>query len=749
MLFLACLAGAVAAQQADVSAPAGLGRLGDSEPAYLGPDMNPSQGRIGIDVTVSDAGGHAVTGLGLADFNLLDEGQPVSLVSLAASADGPPPGDPPVSVILVIDDADLSRASLTEAESVVEEFLRSNGGQLKHTVTVYRVTSNKLYASIPYSQDGNAMANLIASGMGMRAVWKAAQLQVLRGPANEIEIYSSRLADSGLPHEDVRPVPLPIALKALGAIVIEQRREPGRKLLFWIGPGWRVDLKADKNIFETITEFATRLREARIELSIANKWLENAHSILADDQVRQYASGVRFAQDSNYDNLALQVLSTRTGGQTLTTSDVLIDAAQPDRNNIPRLIAEHIAQASHYYRLTFNPPQAANLDEYHRINVDLAPHGLTAHTTAGYYDEPVFYDQPVPASRQLSVAQLEEILARKWSDRAFSAGLAGLQMTERINTPRLEGWLKRMPGDRSRQALTALADSSVFLPPPPDDVLPTPAPDRAAQRAMLSHIAEFLVGQAPRLPNFYAQRTTVQFGEPMPKAGQTWKTAQPDRKLEYARTATEHIYFENGKETTSEEKVKARESPSEDMLQTSGTFGPILLLVLKAAAAPGGTLTWSHWEKAPSGPVAVFRYTSPPTTWTYDVGFCCLALDEGSFPFERHSPFHGEFAADPDTGHILRLTVIANLEPRLPLNNSDILVEYGPVEMGGQTYFCPVRSVSTSRQRRVWQLNEWDMSFKIYGPFKTVLNDVTFDRYHLFRSETTILPGFVPVPQAP
>jgi VWFA-related protein len=750
LLFLACLAGPAAAQQQDLNAPAGLMPLGQGEPAYLGPDMDPSQGRIGVDVSVTDASGHAVTGLGLADFKLLDEGQPITLATFAASAaDGPAPGDPAVSVILVIDDADLSRASLTEAESVVEEFLRSNGGRLTHTVTVYRVTSNKLYASIPYSRDGNAMANLVASGMGMRVVWKTAQVQVIRGPANEIELYPGRQADSSLPHEDVRQVPLPVALKALGAIAIEQRREPGRKLLFWIGPGWRIDLKTDKDIFKTITEFATRLREARIELSITNKWLENARFILADEQARQYASGVRLAQDSNYDNLALQVLSMRTGGQMLTTNDELIDEAQPDRNNIPRLIAEHIAQASHYYRLTFNPPQTANVDEYHRINVELPGPGLIAHTTAGYYDEPVFYDQPVPASRQLTVVQLEEMLARKWSDRALAGELAGLEMTERINTPRLESWLKRMPGEHSRQALTAVADASAFLQPPADDVLSTPAPDLAAQRAMISHVANFLVRQAPRLPNFYAQRTTVQFGEPMPKAGQTWKTAQPDRKLEYARTATEHIYFENGKETTSQQKVKARESPSEDLLETTGTFGSILVGVIKAAAAPGGTLTWSRWEKGPSGPVAVFRYTSPPTAWTYDVGFCCLAVDEGSFPFDRHTSFHGEFAADPDTGHILRLTVVANLEPRLPLEHSDILVEYGPVEMGGQTYFCPVRSVSTSRQRRVWQMDEWGMSFKIYGPFKTVLNDVTFERYHLFRSETTILPGFVPVPQSP
>ncbi|HTX76589.1 MAG TPA: VWA domain-containing protein [Terracidiphilus sp.] len=749
LLLHACLASTAAAQQTDANAPAGL--IGQSEPAYLGPDADPHQGRIGIDVTVTDSQGYAVTGLRLGDFKLLDEGQLVQPVTFAATTEnGPAPGDPAVSVILVVDEADLSRADFTQAQSDVEAFLRSNNGRLKQTVTVYRVTSDKLYASNPFTDDGNALADLIASGMDMRAVWKNPSLRILRGPTNEVEIGSAPEADAGLPHGNMHPVPVPIALKALGAIALEQRRVPGRKLLFWIGPGWKVDSKSDKDLFETITEFATRLREARIELSIADRWSgpEDSRYILTDEQVRQYASGVRFAQGSNYDNLALQVLAMRAGGEVLTTNDKMLAAAQPDRNNIPRLLAEHIAEAGNYYRLTFDPPRAENVDEYHRLNVELARPGLTAHTTAGYYDEPVYYDQPLPATEQVTVAQLEQRLARKQSDREVASGLAGLQMTERIGTPRLEEWLKHMPGERSRQALTALADASSFLPPPGDEVLSTPAPDLAAQRAMLSRVAEFLVKQVPRLPNFYAQRTTIQFGEPLPKAGETWKTAQSDRKLYFERNTAERIFFEDGKETTDQRKMKVKQSFLEDKLETTGTFGPILVLAFKAAAAPGGVLAWSRWEKGQNGPVAVFQYTSPPKTYAYDVGFCCQAIDEGMIAFRRDVPFHGEFAVDPDTGHILRLTVQADLAPRLPLQNSSILVEYGPVDMGGQTYFCPVHSVSMSRQRRLWAIDEWGMTFKIYGPFKTVLNDVTFDHYHLFRSETTILPGFVPVPES-
>jgi VWFA-related protein len=717
VLLAVCAGGA--AQQMPVAdpgaaAPPGPTRL-SPEPSWLGPDMNPSEGRIGIDVAVTDAQGNAATGLQQSDFKLVDEGQSMPLVSFAAStANGPASGDPPVSIILVLDEADIPAANFGEAQQTVEAFLRSNDGRLARPVTVYRVVTDRaavdLYTAGP-SWDGNALADLVARGAGMRTA------------------------------SDVT---------ALGAITIEQRREPGRKLLFWIGPDgcWFCVLKSKKDIFDTITELSTRLHEARIELSIVNRWSPgiNGSFVLTEEQVHRYASGVRSAQDSNDENLALQVLALRTGGETLTTYNDLIATAQPGSNDIRQLIAEHIAKASNYYRLTFDPPRTDTVDEYHRLNVELARPGLAAHTVAGYYDEPVFYDQPTRATDHVTVAQLEQRLARKQSDIELAGELADLQLTERFSTPRLDTWLKRMPGSRSRQALTAVADSSVFLPPPVDEVLSLPAPDQAAMGTMLERVADFVSRQAPRLPNFDAERTIVQFGEPMSKSGQNWKTAQPDRRLDYELTTADHVDFEDGKETTDQRKRKVK-LRTQDLLTTTGTFGPILVLVLKAATSQGGVLSWSHWEKGPAGSLAVYNYVSASNMRVYGVGFCCMAIDSGMFPFSRMVPIRGELAIDPATGHILRLTLEADVEPRLPLKDSAVMVEYGPVDLGGEAYICPLRSVSMSRQRTLWKLGEWGLTFRVYGPFKTVLDDVTFSRYHLFRAQTTILPGFVPVPQ--
>jgi hypothetical protein len=83
----------------------------------------------------------------------------------------------------------------------------------------------------------------------------------------------------------------------------------------------------------------------------------------------------------------------------------------------------------------------------------------------------------------------------------------------------------------------------------------------------------------------------------------------------------------------------------------------------------------------------------------------------------------------------------ADLSQGLPLVWPGILVSYGPVELGGKTYICPVRSLAVWRSRTVsvLALTDWDETFRTYGPFATMLNDMASDDYHLFRAETRVL----------
>ena len=39
-------------------------------------------------------------------------------------------------------------------------------------------------------------------------------------------------------------------------------------------------------------------------------------------------------------------------------------------------------------------------------------------------------------------------------------------------------------------------------------------------------------------------------------------------------------------------------------------------------------------------------------------------------------------------------------------------------------------------------LTDWDETFRTYASFATMLNDMAFDDYHLFRAETRVLTDF-------
>jgi hypothetical protein len=80
------------------------------------------------------------------------------------------------------------------------------------------------------------------------------------------------------------------------------------------------------------------------------------------------------------------------------------------------------------------------------------------------------------------------------------------------------------------------------------------------------------------------------------------------------------------------------------------------------------------------------------------------------------------------------------------MSGSKITIEYGPVEIGGRTYVCPLRSVSIVRVRPVRILSNSVDAFRAYGPYSTMLNDISFDGYHIFRSQSHVLPDIPPTP---
>ncbi len=708
------------AQQTQLEVPG----LGDYEPAPIPPMYDPTQGTIRLDVEVKDKAGYPVTGLRQQDFTLQDNGRPRTIVTFEAFDGLRERPDPPVEVILVIDELNTQDwQQLQAAEDEAETFLRQNQGHLAQPVSIYRITKDGPWTGSYSSTDGNALAEEIAHQSARHVSWKKPNV--------------SRHAD---PFTTRKPINFNVtaSLDVLGSIAIEERRRPGRKLLFWLGPGWQIDRPIKGELLEHSIELCIRMREARIAIWEDTEWPssnDQANRLRAHDVVDPIYPEDLESGTSGSRSLTLPLMAVQSGGGVLEAT-----------NNLFTLIAQRIEEESCFYSLTFDPPQTVQVDEYHQVKVEVGKLDRTVRTRAGYFDEPAFYDQPIPGIVPTTVEQLENAVrsARGASDRELAQQLSHMELTERLNSIRLRALESALPGKKSRQALIALADESVFLAPPAAEILPRAAPDPATQQRMISRVDAYVAQAIPRLPNFLAERITVEYGEASRKPGTTWKTVTGDPSLYAQNTTKATMRFQDGKEVV-EEEAAARKPRRADTLTTHGVFGPILDTVLVGATRTHGDLSFSRWEMGTHGrPEAVFRYRTTREKKLYFTVSDYLTIDDSVALSKRYEPFHGEFAIDPASGAILRLTLEADLEPRLPMDRAGIMVEYGPQVLGGRTYICPTRSVSISRQRVMMEMHGWSESYKVNAPFETLLNDVVFDKYHLFQPTVRMLPGFRP-----
>jgi VWFA-related protein len=351
------------------------------------------------------------------------------------------------------------------------------------------------------------------------------------------------------------------------------------------------------------------------------------------------------------------------------------------------------------------------------------------------------------STQKLTVAQLQQLLSSPVhkQDSETAQLLSVIELTERLSSQTLARLKTESPGPQSNQQLALIADRSEFLPLPAAEIPSTPAPDTPAQRKIMALVVNYVAQTLHQMPNFLAERHTRSFADRLDPVF----AYQPLRLI---GQSTSTVEYRDGKEVASPafEKSGHRKKNQISGLVSNGEFGPILSTVLLDAAH--SELAWDHWESASqpdseshveSGPghqIAVFRYLVPAEKSHYDLTFG-LASDFADRVNWLPS-YHGELAVDPATGAILRITTVAELAPQDPLAMASIAVDYGPVEIAGKTYICPMRSVALAQKH---------VSSVAFGaipspaaqptPLTTLLNEVEFTGYHVFRGEARILTG--------
>jgi VWFA-related protein len=330
-----------------------------ARPSRLAGAITP-EGRIHLDVLVSDAAGKSVPDLGPQDFKLLDNNQPRRILSFRSYDGVTVKPKPPVEVILLCDTVNLPFPQVAFTRQQIAKFLHENGGQLTQPVSIMLLTDAGLRVQPRSSVDGNALASV---------------LDEIKGGVHTI--YGAMGADGDLQR-------FQLSVRQMAIIADNEATRPGRKLLIWIGPGWPMlnsnnfhfSDKDQRRYFDTIVELSTKLREARMavySVAPANIQSDGQRTFMYKDFVK----GVPSALKADTGNLALKVLATRSAGLVLGPDNDL--AAQIDRC---------IADANAFYTISFDPPVADHADEYHDLKVEVTEPGLTVRTAAGYYNQP-------------------------------------------------------------------------------------------------------------------------------------------------------------------------------------------------------------------------------------------------------------------------------------------------------------------------------------------------------------------------
>jgi VWFA-related protein len=318
------------------------------------------EGRIHLDLVVSDAAGKTALGLGPSDFKLLDDNQPRRILSFRSFDGVAVKANPPVEVILVFDTVNLPFTQVSFVHQELARFLSQNGGHLSQPVSIMLLTDAGLRVQPRLSVDGSALLSV---------------LDQVKGEVHTI--YGAMGADGQLQR-------LQLSLRQMTAIAENEARKPGRKLLIWVGPGWPMltsnnfsfSDKDQRRYFDAIVELSTRLREARMVVYSAAA--ENVENPGEPPLLYQgFLKGVTSARKADTGNLALRVLVAQSGGLVLG----------PD-NDVVSQIDRCVADAGAFYTVSFDPPRAEHADEYHDLKVQVAQAGLIVRTSTGYYNQP-------------------------------------------------------------------------------------------------------------------------------------------------------------------------------------------------------------------------------------------------------------------------------------------------------------------------------------------------------------------------
>jgi hypothetical protein len=355
---------------------------------------------------------------------------------------------------------------------------------------------------------------------------------------------------------------------------------------------------------------------------------------------------------------------------------------------------------------------------------------------------------PAWATKKVNVQELRDLLASlqqaKKTDGEVAAELEQIQLTEQLTRSTMNALNSFIPGPFSTEQFFVLEAASAALAPPSADLPTAPAPDAAAQKAILDKAFDYVTKSYAQLPHLAGTKSTFRFqdnmetGQPGPEAQAGAKPAapavDPSQVVHFFGSIDTPLDFTNGGETV----VVAKENLQDHSGQINVlSLGPVLSSVVQEAQA-AGPLNWLRWETVKGSQVAVFSFAVDKKKSHYAVNYCCFsatpvgggqAMSRGNygerggvsvdpststqsisgmgaaFPnamprlpgtdwrgYKGTVPYHGELFVDPTTGVVVRMVTVAEFKSSDLVQLENQRIDYSPVEVGGKTLVLPFKA---------------------------------------------------------
>ena len=311
---------------------------------------------ITFDVSVTDHEGHAVHGLTVQSFKLLDNKAQQAVTSVREVS----AGQQTLHAILVIDAVNVPYTRVAYERSELDKFLKASDGKLAQPTTIAILTDKGAQISKTFTTDGEALKTAFDQAeIGLRTIRR----------------------DTGIWGADER---VQISLTALQQLIAYSGTLPGRKAIVWISPGWpllsgariTLDDKQQKQIFGDVVSYYRQMQQANVTLYDVNP-LGPEENLLQTDYYQSFLKGVSKPSDTELADLSLQVLTAHSGGVVSTES-----------RDVAGNLAKDLDDARTWYEVTETMVPSEHPDEYHHVQVNVDRAGATARTRDGYYGQP-------------------------------------------------------------------------------------------------------------------------------------------------------------------------------------------------------------------------------------------------------------------------------------------------------------------------------------------------------------------------